>query len=285
MNIKIAAAQIDVTIADPAANLQRMESTFRECCRQGAHLTIFPECALAGYCFNSAAEALEWAETLPGPSVEHFTRVARQTGGYVAYGLLERDGEQLYNACALVGPEGLVGSYRKVHLPYLGVDRYTSTGNRGFQVWDAGGLKVGMLICYDLAFPEAARVLALAGADLIALPTNWPPGAQCTSECVANARALENAVFVAAVNRVGQERGWEFIGRSRICDTNGHTLAFAPTAEPTILYSDLNLDRARNKHIVRVPKLHEINRFADRHPEFYGPLVEPVRHQRPVIEP
>lgn len=284
MHVKIAAAQIDVAIGDPEANLQLMEQTFADCRRQGAHLTIFPECALGGYCFNSLDEARAWAEPLPGRSVSRFTKVAEQTGGYVAYGLLESDGEQLYNACALVGPQGLIGSYRKVHLPYLGVDRYTTTGNRGFQVWDAGGLKVGMLICYDLAFPEASRVLALAGADLIVLPTNWPPGAQCTSDCVANARALENAVYLAAVNRVGQERGFEFIGRSRICDTNGHTMAFAPTAEPTILYAELNLERARNKHIVRVPKLHEINRFADRHPEFYSSILEPVRHQRPPIE-
>lgn len=271
--VKIAAVQMDVTLGDKEANLSRMERMLEETTKAGALLTIFPECALPGYCFDSLAEARTWAEPLPGPSVERLAAAARRCGGYLAYGMLESDGDRLFNACALVGPDGLVGSYRKVHLPYLGVDRFTTPGDRGFAVLDAGGLKVGMIICYDLAFPEASRVLALNGADLIVLPTNWPPGAECTSECVVNTRALENAVYVAAVNRVGEERGFPFIGRSRICDTNGHTLAFAPTTDPTVLYADLDLSRSRNKHIIRVPGKHEINRFADRHPEYYGRIL------------
>ena len=98
----------------------------------------------------------------------------------------------------LVGPTGVIGSYRKVHLPYLGIDMFTSYGDRPFAVHNAVDLKVGMSICYDAAFPEASRSLAILGADLVALPTNWPPGAECTAASVINARAMENAVYFIA---------------------------------------------------------------------------------------
>lgn len=279
--IKIAGVQMDVRIADKAANLARMEAALAEAHASGARLVVFPECALTGYCFESLAEALPHAETLPGPSVERLGQVARRLGVHLIFGLLERDGDRVFNATALVGPDGLVGSYRKIHLPYLGVDRFTTPGDRPFAVHEAGDLRVGMNICYDGAFPESARVMALDGADLIVLPTNWPPGAQCTADCVINARAMENAVYYAAVDRVGEERGFQFIGRSKICDPNGNELAFAPHTNETILYADVDLARCRNKHIIRVPNKHEINRFADRRPEFYGKILEPVRVTRP----
>src|SRR6202030_44525 len=109
-------------------------------------------------------------------------------------------------------------TYRKAHRPFLGVDRFTAPGDRPFAVHDLGGLRVGIHICYDGSFPESARVLTLLGADLVVLPTNWPPGAAGTAKYLVPARALENQVFYAAVNRVGTERGFAFIGRTRIID-------------------------------------------------------------------
>jgi predicted amidohydrolase len=188
---------------------------------------------------------------------------------------LERDGPRVFNAAALVGPEGFVAGYRKIHLPFLGVDRFTTPGDRPFAVHQAGELRVGMNICYDGAFPEAARVMALEGADLIVLPTNWPPGAECTADCVIPARALENNVYYLAVNRVGTERGFRFIGKSKACDPGGRVLAEALHEEEAILYAEIDLERARRKRVVRVPGLHEIDRFADRRPEMYGKIVEP----------
>src|SRR5262249_17446556 len=139
---------------------------------------------------------------------------------------------KLFNAAVLVGPKGVVGNYRKVHLPGLGVDRHVDPGDRPFAVHeiDVGGggtLRVGMLICYDASFPEGARVLSLLGADVIALPTNWPPAAMSVAQYVLNTRANENHVFFIAVDRVGEERGFRFIGRSKICDCLGDTLAVA----------------------------------------------------------
>ncbi len=137
---------------------------------------------------------------------------------FCIFGLLERDGSRLFNACVLTGPKGVVGTYRKVHLPFLGIDMFVDPGDRPFAVHDAGGLKVGMHICYDGAFPETARVLALLGADLLVLPTNWPTHSECAAEHMIPTRAMENTVYVMAVNRVGEESGFRFIGSSSIVD-------------------------------------------------------------------
>ena len=134
----------------------------------------------------------------------------------------------------------MISSYRKAHLPFLGVDRFTTPGDGAFQVATAGEIRVGMNICYDATFPEAARVLMLEGADLIVLPTNWPPGFEPAAEYVINARALENRVYYAAVNRVGVENGFEFIGCSRSCGPNGQTLVEAPHRNEAILYAEID---------------------------------------------
>jgi predicted amidohydrolase len=140
---------------------------------------------------------------------------------------------------------------------------------------------VGLNICYDGSFPEAARCLMLAGADLIALPTNWPPGAQCVAECTIRCRALENGVYYLAVNRVGHERGFEFIGQSQIADPSGKLLHYASRDQEEVFYADVDPARARQKHVVRVPGEHEIDRLADRRPEMYAPLVAPHQLRSP----
>jgi predicted amidohydrolase len=277
--MKIAAAQIDIQLANVDQNLARMDDILRESARKGAQLTVFPECALPGYCYDSLAEAMPFSQTVPGPATERLAETCRKLEAFAVFGLLEREGELLFNACALVGPSGLLGCYRKVHLPYLGIDRFTTPGD-SYAVYEAGSVRVGMHICYDGAFPEAGRSMALDGADLLVLPTNWPPGSQCTARFVINARAMENNVYFAAVNRVGTERGFRFIGESKICGPDGNELASAPHTEETILYAEIDPVKARDKHLVRVPGKHEINRFADRRPETYRRLLDPVKHRR-----
>lgn len=273
--MKIAAVQMDVALKDVAGNLQRMRARLREAAGQGAKLVAFPECALCGYCFDSLDEAREFAQAIPGPATEEMRRACAELGCYAVFGLLESDGPRVFNAAVLVGPAGVIGSYRKVHLPFLGIDMFTAYGDRPFAVHSAGELNVGMNICYDAAFPEAARSLALLGADLIVLPTNWPPGSECTAASVINARALENNVYYLAVNRVGTERGFEFIGHSKIVDPSGRTLAESAGLSEEILYAEVDPARARRKHVVRVPGKHEIDRLADRRPAMYGLLTEP----------
>jgi predicted amidohydrolase len=279
--MQISAVQTDVAFKDPETNLRRLEDVVRAEVRAGSTLTVFPECYLPGYCFDSADEARPFAESIPGPSTDRIARLCRELRTYVVVGLLEAAGADLFNVAALIGPEGLIGSYRKVHLPWLGIDRFTTAGERPFEVFKAGDLNIGMLICYDGGFPEASRVLALRGADLIVLPTNWPPGGRTMAEYAVNSRAMENSVYFAAVNRVGTENGFSFIGRSRICGPDGTTLVSLDHDQPGVIRTTLNLPLARSKRIVRVPGKHVIDRLADRRPALYGPICEPHNLKRP----
>src|SRR5437899_690895 len=160
----IAGVQMDCRLGDRAANLTSIRAKFREAAGHGARLVVFPECILSGYCFGSSDEAREFAEPLPGPATETLAADCRDLNAFVIFGLLERTGDQLFNSAALVGPQGLIGSYRKTHLPCLGVDRCTVPGDRPFRVHDLGRLRVGMLLGYDGSFPGARRVLAIEGA-------------------------------------------------------------------------------------------------------------------------
>jgi predicted amidohydrolase len=274
--IRVAAVQNDPRLGDVAANLAAIRAKLKEAAEGGAKLVVFPECALTGYGFASKEEGLAVAETIPGgPSLRAIQEDCKKLEVFAVVGMLERDGQRLFNACALIGPEGAVGSYRKVHLPYLGIDRFTDPGDRPFAVHDAGGVKIGMHICYDGSFPEAGRVMTLLGAELLVLPTNWPRHSECAAEHMMICRAMENVVYAMAVDRVGEEAGFRFIGRSSIVDTTGAVLAQAGPDSEEILFADIDPARARVKRLVRVPGLHEIDRIADRRPRFYTPLVEP----------
>jgi predicted amidohydrolase len=274
---KIAGGQMDCRLADKPYNLAEVKWRLCAAAAQGARLVIFPECALTGYCFESKQEAWAQAEPLPGPCSDALAAVCRELGVWTIVGTLERAGpaKDLFNSAMLVGPEGLRAVYRKIHLPFLGVDRFATPGDRPFAVHDLGGLRVGMTICYDGSFPESARVLMLQGADLVVLPTNWPTGAANTVKYLVQARALENHIYYAAVNRVGAERGFHFLGQSRVVDVNGELLASAGDG-PEVLYAEVRPERARDKRIVNVPGKYELHRTAHRRPEMYGPLCEPV---------
>jgi predicted amidohydrolase len=272
---KLAGVQMDCRLADKASNLESIRAGLHEAAAQGARLIVFPECALTGYCFESKNEAWPDAELLPGPATEALARECSRLNVWAAFGLLERDGDRLFNACALVGPHGDLAGYRKVHRPCLGVDRFVHPGDRPFAVHDLGGLRVGINICYDGSFPEASRALTLLGADVILLPTNWPTNAWRHPRFVVQTRALENHVYVAAVNRVGEERGFHFIGQSRIMDCDGELLAATDDATPVVLYAEIDPERARDKRVVNIPGKYEINRLADRRPEMYQGLCQP----------
>ena len=273
--VRVAAVQMEPKLGQVDDNREAILARLREAAGAGARLIVFPECALSGYGFGSREEALAHAEPIPGPSLGAIASECARLRVHAVVGMLERDGDRLFNACVLIGPSGVIGSYRKIHLPFLGVDRFTDPGDRPFAVQESRGIRIGMHICYDGAFPEAGRVLSLLGADLLVLPTNWPTHSECAAEHMMASRAMENVVYAMAVNRVGEESGFRFIGRSSIVDTAGNRLAFASIDGEEILYADIEPLRARQKRLVRRPGLHEIDRIADRRPEFYGKLVEP----------
>ncbi len=279
---RIAAVQMDCALGDKTRNLTEIRTQLQQAVDGGARLVVFPECALTGYGFESKEEAWPHAESIPGPATDAVARECQRRGVWSVFGLLERDEPtgRLFNACVLVGPDGLAASYRKLHLPCLGVDRFTTPGDRPFAVHDLGGLRIAMNICYDGSFPESARVLMLLGADLIVLPTNWPPGALSTVKYLIPARALENHVFYLAVNRVGEERGFRFIGQSRILGCDGEPLAAAGPDRAETLYADIDPEVARQKHIVKISGKYELDRRADRRPEFYGLICDHSEERR-----
>jgi 5-aminopentanamidase len=274
---KIAGVQMDCRLGDKRRNLDVIRSRLREAAGQGAHLVVFPECSLTGYAFDSKEEAWPHAEPVPGPSTEALAADCRELGAWAVVGMLERDAaDRLFNAAVLVGLAGVTASYRKIHLPFLGVDRFATPGDRPFAVHDLGGLRVGLNICYDGSFPESSRVLNLLGADLVLLPTNWPTGATATAQCIPQVRAMENHIYYAAVNRCGEERGFRFIGRSQVIACDGATLAAAGEGE-AVVYAEIDPAWARDKRVVKIPGKYEIDRVGDRRPEMYGPLVAPRR--------
>ena len=195
---------------------------------RGAKLVVFPECVLTGYGFESRDALRASAEPLPGPehrSARARVRAARRVGRLRA-ARSAPDGK-LFNACALVGPNGFVATTASFTCRASGADRFTDPGDRPFAVHDLGGLKLGMNICFDGSFPESARILTLLGADLVVLPTNWATNARKMAELVSAARAWENHIYYLAVNRVGEEAGFHYIGLSSAADYLGNVLHFA----------------------------------------------------------
>lgn len=272
----VTGAQIDVRRGDLAANRAKMVDLAGSAAAAGSRLVVFPEAALSGYCYNSRVEGLAAAETVSGPTTDALAAVCRDQGIHVVFGLLEREGDRLFNSAALVGPAGLVGCYRKTHLPFLGIDRFVDKGDRPYEVFDLGGLKIGMLICYDGSFPESCRVLSLLGADLIVLPTNYPVGAECSCEHVAPMRAHENHIYFLAVNRVGEEAGFRFIGRSRLVEWRGKVMAAPEPPEGEALFSaEISPAAARAKRVVNIPGEYELDRLADRRVDLYGLVMTP----------
>jgi 5-aminopentanamidase len=272
MQMKIAVVQMDVHLADKAANIQAIVERLDAAVGNGAELIVFPECAVTGYCFDSLEEALPEAEPVPGGTTETIARAARQRSCTVVVGMLERDGDRVYNAAAVVGPQGVLGTYRKVHLPFLGIDRFATPGDRPFPLFAIPQGQMGINICYDCSFPEAGRVPKLKGAQVLAIPTNWPVNSDLW-EHVPKVRAIENHMIVAVSDRVGEERGFRFAGHSQIINFTGEALAEAGETEEAILYANVDVAAADRNRILRIPGKHEIDRIADRRPEMYGLLV------------
>lgn len=271
----VAGVQMDCRLADRAANLLAMTERLARAADRGAKLVVFPECVVTGYGFASRADAMAVAEMMPGPSVDTMAAACAKLGVWAVFGLLERtEAGQLYNACALVGPSGFVASYRKTHLPCLGADRFTDPGHGPFVVHDLGGLKLGMNICFDGSFPEVARLLTLEGADLVVLPTNWATGARKMAELVSAARAWENHIYYLAVNRVGDESGFHYIGWSSAADYLGNVMHRAVEDVEELFTFEMDPAAAAQKRVVTCRGEYEIDRVNWRRPELYGKLTE-----------
>jgi predicted amidohydrolase len=277
MTIRVAACQIDVSLGEVDRNLERIERAVADAAGQGARLVVLPEAAVTGYVFGSLDEALAVAQRASAVATDRLAALSARHAVGLIVGTLEAEGREVFNTALIFAEDGRRYRYRKMHLPYLGVDRFATPGPDPAEVYDLAGMRVGVLICDDLRFPEAARICALDGADLIALPTNWPVGVQFHPGIFAPSRAAENHVYLLACDRVGEERGTTFIGRSILLDTNGKELARASDTEEETIVGEVDWELARQTHHRRIPGEHEWDTIGDRRPGLYGRLLEPAR--------
>jgi len=273
--VRIAVAQYAPRVGDLEHNRAQAVRWAREAAAQGAQLAVLPELASSGYTFESEAEAQACAEELSsGATVAALVDVARQSGMHIVCGVDELDGDCRHNSAVLLGPSGVLATYRKLHLFY---DEQTwFRPGTSLPVVELPFGRVGMVICYDLWFPEAARALALAGADIVAVPTNWVASFKrtvydergfCQGNYVAMATAAQNGVVMACADRIGEERGLTFLGASIIVGADGWPVAGpAPADEEALLVADVDLDsvaRARR----RTPRN---DLLGDRRPDAYN---------------
>lgn len=270
---KVAAVQMKPDLIDVRSNLDKIARFAKKASAGGARLAVFPECAITGYGLT-AEEARRIAEPIPGPTTRALGQLCAELNLVVMVGMLEvGEGTELYNTAVLINQDGLRGRYRKSHLPTLGVDRYVTPGDELTAPVDTPLGRFGMLICYDLRFPEPARVLALGGAQVILLSTAWPQAASLYPDFLVRTRTAENHLYLVAANRVGEERGTTYLGRSIIADPDGRVLAEADQVEETLLFAEIDPHRSDAKHRVFRTGEYELDLFNDRRPELYSSLA------------
>lgn len=270
--VTVACVQMEPVFAEVKHNVATSISMIEEAAAQGANLIVMPELCNTGYVFASRTEAFSLAETVPeGYSTQAWLACAVRLQVYIVAGITERDGDILYNSAVILGPDGFIGRYRKVHL-WGDEALFFTEGNLGFPVFKTPIGALACHICYDSWFPESFRLAALQGAEIICVPTNWVPipGQDEKREAMANillmAAAHSNSVFIAAADRVGVEREQPFIGQSLIVSYTGWPVAGpASSSRPEILLAEINLADAK-----RSRNWNDFNQvLRDRRPEMY----------------
>jgi predicted amidohydrolase len=261
--MRIATIQFAPLLGNVEATIERLARLLAQAA--GAHLVVLPELCNSGYNFQSKEQAWSTSEALDGPFVRFLASTCHTHSFYVVSGLNERDGDSLYNSAVLVGPEGYVGRYRKLHL-FMNEKDFFQPGDEGLPLFDilAGTerWRVGLLVCFDWLFPEAWRALAFRGADVICHPSNLVlPG---LAQRAVPIHAVINRVYVATANRIGTERDLTFTGLSTIADPKGNVVAQAGADSEEVVWADADLALARDKKIT--PRNHV---FADRRPDVY----------------
>ena len=269
--LRACGVQLSPQRGDLEANTGQVEAAISAAADEGARLVVFPEATLTGYVFHDREAAAAAAIEAGGPELLAIAGACRSSDAWCVVGAIEREEERLHNSLFLVGPAGPVGSYRKIHTLCLGVDRFTTPGREPPPVFDLPIGRIGLNICYDGSFPETARALKLAGAQLIVLPTNWP-NLHLKREQV-QIRAYENHVNYLAVNRVGGEQGVEFRGGSTAADPDGNLLAEGGE-DPCRMHVTFDLPAADRNRVVRAEGEYEYDYIADRRPDVYGRLTE-----------
>lgn len=259
--MKIGYVQFEPVLGDLEATIGRLDRLMPRA--EEADLLVLPELANSGYNFESHRQAVDSAESLDdSPFLRYLQEQCRRFDTHLVAGMNEREGEVLFNTAVLVGSDGLIGKYRKLHL-FVDEKDHFAPGNLGLPVFKVGDYRLGMLICFDWMFPEAWRVLTLKGAEIICHPSNLVlPG--LAQEAVP-VHAMINRVFTITANRIGTEGSLRFTGRSTIANPKGRVLAQASDSQEEIVIADVNLAEARDKWVTS--RNHVIT---DRRPENYA---------------
>ena len=251
--------------ADVAANLAALESTARAAAAEGAALLLCPECWLCGYNIGDAVATL--AESAEGASARRIAEIARQRGIAIAYGYAESDpgSRHIYNAVQVIGADGAVLShYRKTHLFGHAERAAYRPGSHFEPPFMFDGFRIGLLICYDVEFPEAVRSLALLGADALLVPTALSDEYAAVPNFIVPARAIENQLYLAYCNHAGVEHGMRFLGGSCLIGMDGKAVV-AAGAEDALIIGEISR-RAQHAAAKTYPYR------SDRRPELYGLL-------------
>lgn len=274
--VTVACLQFEPTVGAREENVSHSLDLVARAVRRGARLVVMPELSSSGYVFESRAEAFSLSEpAVGGPSIEAWSAIAAKHGLHIVAGFCERDGQALFNSAAVIGPDGLLGVYRKHHL-WGEENLYFEPGDSGFPVFATPIGRIAALICYDCWFPEAWRLCALQGADIVCVPTNWvpmpnqPSNHYSMSNVLCMSAAHSNSLFIAAADRVGVERGQPFIGQSIIVGHDGWIVAGPASAdEPETLIATCNLADARRRR-----QLNDFNQILrDRRSDVYGEML------------
>ncbi|HIO85375.1 MAG TPA: hydratase [Candidatus Nitrosopelagicus sp.] len=257
-------------------NLKKSIEMITEAASNGANLIVLPELCNSGYVFETREEAFALSENIPsGESCKSWSNVCEKLGVHIVAGINERSGDLLYNSSVVLGPNGYVGTFRKVHL-WNEENLFFEPGDLGFPVFKTPIGRISCHICYDSWFPESYRLAALQGADIVCVSTNWVPipGQDKNREAMANilvmGAAHVNSIFIAAADRIGTERGQPFIGQSIIANYTGWPIGGpASKDKEEIIYAEANLSDARRKR-----NWTEYNQpLRDRRKDVYGEML------------
>jgi predicted amidohydrolase len=263
-------------VGEKERNVARSLEWIARAADAGAQLAVLPELCNSGYVFETRDEAFALAEPIAdGPTTKTWMAAAARHGMVIVAGIAERDGDNLYNAAVVVGPEGYIGTYRKNHL-WGAENLFFEPGDLGVPVFHIGSGRIACAICYDIWFPEIFRLAALQGADLLCVATNWVPMPQqpgnlpVMANILAMSGAHSNSMFVAAADRVGTERGQPFLGNSIIVSHTGWPLAGPASFDrEEMIVADMNLSDARRKRT-----LNDFNQLLrDRRIDVYDELL------------
>lgn len=245
--MRIGYFQFSPVFGNPVENRKRIEISLKKI---NADLIVLPELATSGYFFGNIDQLEAASETIPGPTTELLLRIAGEEKCFIVIGMPEIYRGKYYNTAVLIGPDGIVGKYRKVHL-YNREKGFFTPGNSGFPIFEINKIKIGILICFDHMFPEAARSLALKGVQIICHPSNlvMPEYGQLTTRV----RSIENRIFWILSNRTGSEQNGDkilkYTGKSQIISPDGNILTSSSEIFEGISIVAVDPSLASNKNI------------------------------------